>query len=383
MRARPIHITHIMPLIGTGGAQKQLYELIVNSDPAVATHEVLYYSDSPDDEAYKLYAAGGVKITRIPRNNKRPIKFVRTMAARIKQCNPDIVHCWLVSANFWGRLAAIWAGVKHIIVAWRNCDIWKPLGMKICEKLTINRVHHTANSFACANYIAEKIGIPSNRFTVIHNGIDPHKYDIDVERRQVFSGVSIPDGVKLITMVGRLEPQKNYPMLLRVAQKAKLIGLSVHFLIIGVGQMYYKLNEMARQLDVLDIVHFMGVRADIPQVLAASDIFLFTTNFEGFPNALLEAMAAGLPVITTNFAGADELVKDGINGRIVPVDDVQGAVKVLRDYLDDPDDARKIALAAQSFVRQEFSMQKMVKQTTALYRAILTGEYKAGESTGN
>jgi glycosyltransferase involved in cell wall biosynthesis len=360
-----------MPQIGVGGAERQLLELITHSDPASVRHEVLYYSDARDEVMLERYRSSGINFLRVHRNKKHPVRFLRDLSTAIRQAQPDIVHCWLVSANFWGRLAAIRAGVKHIIVAWRNCDIWKPLGMKICEKLTTNRVHHITNSFACANYISEKIGVPSSRFTVIYNGIDLHKYGIDADRRQVFSGVSIPDGVKIVTMVGRLAAQKNYPMLLRVAQKAKLKGLSAHFLIVGGGQMYDELNEMARQLDVLDIVHFMGIRTDIPQVLAASDIFLFTTNFEGFPNALLEAMAAGLPIVSTNFAGVDELVQNGITGLIVPIDDANAACDCIKSYIDNPTTAKTMGCAGQRFVNDRFAMRTMVEKTYAFYKSVL------------
>jgi glycosyltransferase involved in cell wall biosynthesis len=371
MLVRPIKVVHIMPQIGVGGAEGQLYELITHSDPSSVQHEVLYYSDTRDEVMLERYRSGGINFSRIPRNRKRPIRFLRDLSNAIRQSQPDIVHCWLISSNFWGRLAAIWAGVKHIIVAWRSRNIWKSLGMKICEKLTTNKVHHTANSFACASYIAEKLGISSNRFTVIYNGIDLDKYGIDVDRRQIFSGISIPDGAKIVTMVGRLGPEKNYPMLLRVAQKAKLKGLSAHFLIVGGGRMYDKLNEMARQLDVLDIVHFMGIRIDIPQVLAASDIFMFTTNFEGFPNALLEAMAAGLPIVSTNFAGVDELVQNGITGLIVPCDDANAAYDCLHSYIDNPAAAKTVGCAGKRFVNGRFAMQTMVEKTYAFYKKVL------------
>ena len=368
-----------MPQIGTGGAEKQLYALIVNSDPTVVTHEVLYFSDSRDDEAYKLYAAGGVKITRIPRNKKRPVKFVLEFAATIRECRPDIVHCWLFSGSIWGRWAALHAGVKNVLIAHRNCDLSYTLISRFLEMFTSRRVHYLANSRACGNYIGHRLGVSPGRFNIIYNGLRHEAFDIPSQRGELFGGLHIPDDAKIVTMVGRLMAQKNYPMFIRVARKAKLLNMPLHFVAVGTGSMKDGLTELATSLDVQDRVHFIGIRNDIPAILRSSDIFLFTTRYEGFPNAILEAMAAGLPVITTNFAGVDELVKDGVNGRIVAIDDVQGTVKALRDYLDDPNRAQRMTQAAQSFVRQEFSMQKMVKKTTALYKAILAGDCKAGE----
>ena len=83
--------------------------------------------------------------------------------------------------------------------------------------------------------------------------------------------------------------------------------------------------EEKSQLQINEIVHFLGLRHDIPQILKASDIFCFTTLFEGFPNALLEAMTMSLPIVTTDFEGVDELITDGINGRIVAMGDIDKA----------------------------------------------------------
>jgi glycosyltransferase involved in cell wall biosynthesis len=118
-------------------------------------------------------------------------------------------------------------------------------------------------------------------------------------------------------------------------------------------------------------VHFMGIRTDIPQVLAASDIFLFTTNFEGFPNALLEAMAAGLPIVSTNFAGVDELVQNGITGLIVPIDDANAACDCIKSYIDNPTTAKTMGCAGQRFVNDRFAMRTMVEKTYAFYKSVL------------
>jgi glycosyltransferase involved in cell wall biosynthesis len=365
---RPLNILHIMPQIGTGGAERQLYELIVHSNPDQMQHEVLYYSDSRDEECYKLYDRAGIKYTRVPRGKYHPLKFLRDFADQIRRRNPDVVHCWLVSGNFWGRLAAILAGGKCIVISWRNCDLWRSFGMWICERITAGRIHHLANSRACGNYIAKKLWISSARFTVIYNGLQIEKFNIPSQRKELFSHLSIPDNFKIITMVGRLMEQKNYPMLIQVAQKTKQMGLTLHYIVAGTGVLLDNLLEMARQLEVDDRVHFIGVRNDIPQILASSDIFLFTTNFEGFPNALLEAMAAKLPLVTTQFIGVDELVQDGRNGIIVPMDDADAAAAALRYYVDNPQKAKEYGKNAFRSVESAFSMGKMVEETEKFYR---------------
>lgn len=341
-------------------------------------HQVFYYSDAKDDEMLKAYRAKNIALTRVPRTKSHPVRFLRDFVKKIREQKPDIVHCWLVSGNFWGRLAAICASAKHIIVAWRNCVLWKPIGARLLERLTYGRAQHLANSRACAEFIAKRLWISPDKFTVIYNGLETGKFNLPDRRKELFAGLNIPEDYKIVTMVGRLMEQKNYPMLIRVAQKTKQMSLPLHFVIAGTGDLLNSLIEMSRRLEVDDRVHFIGVRNDIPQILAASDIFLFTTNFEGFPNALLEAMAASLPVITTNFAGVGELVENGVNGTIIPINDVNAAFAALKSYLDNPSKARLFAAAARASVEQRFPMQVMVNKTLQLYRNIISGNNEAG-----
>jgi glycosyltransferase involved in cell wall biosynthesis len=370
---QPIRVLHVMPQITIGGAERQLHALIVNSEPQVVTHEVLYYSDPQDSEGYRLYADAGIKFCRVPRNKKRPIKFLRDLSREIKKRKPDIVHCWLFSGNIWGRWAAILAGIKNIIVAYRVCDVWYPRISRVLEKLTTKRVHYSANSYACADFIGKKLGVSPDRFHVIYNGISLEKFEVSSKREKLSGELNIPKDAKIVTMVGRLTYQKNYPILLKVARKCKDKRLPYHFMIVGHGEKESELKELSRQLEVADIVHFLGLRLDIPEILKSSDIFCFTTLFEGFPNVLLEAMAAGLPIVTTNFGGVDELIENDVNGKTVAINDVDGACLALRSYLDYPELAGKYGKKARETVRQRFSMTGMVNNTVNYYRQILMG----------
>lgn len=367
---QPIKVLHIIPQIGIGGAETQLCMLIANSNPELTVHEVLYYGDSSDQRGYELYHKHGVNITRIPRSRRKPIQFLMNLKKEIHQRHPDIVHCWLVSGNFWGRLAAVLAGVQHIVVAWRNCDLWNPLGSKICEWLTTKKIHHLANSKACACYIAKRLRIPTNRFKVIHNGLDIQSFHVSSRKEKLFGHLNIPSDYKIVTMVGRLMAQKNYPMFIETVKKAKDAGLPLFFIVAGVGDLREELLSYCKQLNVEDKIAFIGLRDDVPNVLASSDIFLFTTAFEGFPNALLEAMAAGLPIVTTNFLGVDELIEQNINGKIVRMGEIDAAVDALKFYLDFPQKALEYGEKALKTVSNKYSIQNMVEETMTYYKNI-------------
>ncbi|MHC4525118.1 MAG: glycosyltransferase [Planctomycetota bacterium] len=363
-------VLHVIQQLGIGGAEKQLYELIVNSDPEVMTHEVLYYSDSLDTEAKKLYDGANIKTTRIPRNKKRPLKFLKDFAKEVKNSNAEIVHCWLFGANIWGRLAALMAGHKKIIVAYRGGALGYAPVMRMLELFTGSRVHHLANSRACANMTARRTGLKPDKFNVIYNGVDLKGFEVNSIRPQLCRDWSISSDAKIVTMVGRLTASKNYPMLLKLAQRAKAEKMNTHFLIVGHGEQENELKELAKTLDVHQGVHFLGLRHDVPAILISSDIFCYTTLFEGFPNALLEAMTAGLPIITTGFDGVDELITEGVNGTIVPFDEVDHAFEILKRYVANEELAKSLGAKAHEVVVSGFNVQHMVSETLQYYKKI-------------
>jgi L-malate glycosyltransferase len=364
-------ILHCIAQLGIGGAEKQLYELIVNTHDPSVSHEVMYYNDSLDTEAKRLYDQAGIRTIRVPRNSKHPLRFLRDFSALIKASHPDIVHCWLGGANVWGRLAALRAGHQRIIVAYRGGKVFYVPLMRVLECLTGRKVHHLANSRACAAMTARSFGLLPEKFDVIYNGVDLKRFEGDSIRVKLCSQYKIPENAPIVTMVGRLTASKNYPMLLQIAKRTKDHAMGVHFLIAGHGEEEQTLKDLAVQLGVGDIVHFLGLRHDVPVLLKSSNVFCYTTLFEGFPNALLEAMAAGLPIITTDFDGVDELVTDGINGKIVPIGRVDLALDALKHYIHDKETSLLHGRNSRQLTEAKFSVSSMVNTTMDYYRKLI------------
>jgi len=377
MPTRPIRIVHIMPQIGIGGAENQLRMLIAGSDEQVVSHDVLYYSDSFDTEGFRLYREAGVSLSRVPRSKKRPVKFLHDLAAAIKSRDPDIVHCWLFSGTIWGRWGAMRAGCKNIVLSYRSSYLGYPKTTawidRLSRCLSSANVHYLACSLACANAIAKQLRLPPSLFHVIYNGIDTNRFDAPAGdcHQRLLNQLGIADDKTVITMVGRLTRAKNYETVLNVAQRSRENGLSLHFLIVGHGEEEARLKNLARELDVQQMVHFLGLRTDIAEILCASDIFLFTSLWEGLPNTLLEAMAAGLPIVSTNFAAVDELIDNGENGTIVPMRDVNHIYAAVNNYLQNPDRARVFGEQARIKARQRFSIEQMVQNVMQFYGTIM------------
>jgi glycosyltransferase involved in cell wall biosynthesis len=371
-KARPIRILHVMPQIGIGGAETQLYELITRSSPDGMVHRVLCYSDSLEPEGLRLYKGGGIHLERVPRDKRHPIRFVRAMAEPMVAWTPDIVHCWLASGIIWGRLAALWAGIPRIIVAHRGINLPGVRLLRVLEKITGHRVVYAANSRAGARAVGEQLGVPAEHFNIVYNGVDVDRYGVGVGAAPIRQELRVPAKAKLVVTVGRLTPEKDYPMLLEVAHRCR--DLPLRFIIVGYGELREQLLALSTRLGVNDSVHFLDLRRDVPQILRAADLFCFTSRHEGFPNAILEAMASGLPIATTRFPSAEEVIEDGRSGLIVPAGDAEGMARALSKLLNHPAYAAGLARSARQQAEERFAMPRMVEETRRMYEGVLAGE---------
>jgi glycosyltransferase involved in cell wall biosynthesis len=145
----------------------------------------------------------------------------------------------------------------------------------------------------------------------------------------------------------------------------------VHFFIAGHGELEAHLKAQAREMGLESSVHFLGLRHDVPALLGAADVFCYTSRYEGFPNALLEAMAAGRPIITTWFDGVEDLVEPDRTARVVGQDDDAAAFAALAALLSDSAGAASLGRAARRAAESRFDMTHMVEATLDYYGRIM------------
>ena len=372
MAASPPRIVHVIPQIGIGGAEMQLCRLISGTPAGRAEHRVLFYSDSLDEQGFQVYRDSGIVLTRVARGSGGSPAFLWRLTKAVTERRPDIVHCWLPSAAFWGRWAATLAGAKRIVLAIRNTHIDLVPLLRISRLADGGRIRYLVNSTATAEAVTRLIGAPPERTTVIWNGIDLRERPSTALRESLLQRYGCPPGTWVVLTVGRLTAIKNYPMLLRVAARCRG-RLPVHFFVVGHGDLEVDLKNLANQLNVSDTVHFLGLRRDVSALLGAADLFCYTSRYEGFPNALLEAMEAGRPIVTTRFAGVEDLISPGLDARVVDLDDDEAAFQEVRTLLEDPAAAARLGAAARRTVEERFTTERMVEATLAYYNRIMSG----------
>jgi len=183
--------------------------------------------------------------------------------------------------------------------------------------------------------------------------------------------LGVPGDQRLVVMVAHLRPEKNYAMFVRCGARMRRDRRDVTFVSLGSGPMEAQLTEQAGSLGARHDVRFLGERADVPSWLAAADLFCLTTNREAFPNSVLEAMAAGLPIVTTPFSSLDELTGGRDLVVTVPFDDDEAMARELAALLDDPARRRRLGEEARSWVRERYTWDRLVREMESFYEGLM------------
>lgn len=369
---RKIAVLHIIEQLGIGGAERQLLGMLQRFDHDRFAHSVCYYSRLPDSMD-DMFRACGVPVLFVDKHGMSPWSFFRELRRVIKRISPDIVHTWMYSANFWGRWAAVTCGVKRIIASERSEVRSSHIIERWSERLLRQRTQWLANSRLGALSMERYLGIAADSVRIVPNAVELPMCDRTAARHEIREELGLSDAMMLVVMVARIRPEKNYPMFVRVASRVCQRRADVVFVGIGAVDQLVELKPLIESLDMTDRVRFTGERHDVHRWLAAGDVFCFTTNYEGFPNAILEAMLAGLPIVTTAFASVGEILPGPEYGVTVPLNDDERMAAEIVHLLDDPGLRSQLGQAAQAFVRDRFTWAKLVETMEQLYSDLLTG----------
>jgi len=378
---RPRVVAHVIATLGVGGAEKQMVLLLRELDrrrfrPVVAcTTRAGPLLDALRDAEVEVAILG-------KRGPVDPLLLWR-LRAWMRRLQPDLIHTWMFTANTWGRLAAWFAGAPPVIAAERCVDLWKtPLHRGLDRLLARRSPRVLANSQAVARFLVQREGIPEERVRVIPNGLDP----ADAERLRprdaaeasaLRRALGLPEGAVVVGDVSRLDAKNDLLSWTEVVARLAARFPSLAAVLVGgassrVERRYARRLEAAlRERGLLGRVRLLGARRDLENVLPALDLFLHTSVMEGFPNCIMEAMAAGLPVVATRAGGTDELVVEGTTGRLAAVGDVAALAEAAAALLVDPERRRRMGEAGASRVREEFGARRMVEATEMIYDEVL------------
>ena len=357
-------VLYVITELDVGGAENALCELATRLDRKTFEPEVACLAGE-GPLADRLRSAG-VPVHLLGARGKWDVRVLWRLRRLLGRF--DLVHSFLFHANMVARLAAIGSGVRAVLSAARVAERSRPRRRR-AECWT----HRLVDAEVCvSNGVRDYLGaggFPREKLAVVPNGVDVERF---ARRDAAFKKhLGIEPDTPLVTTIGRLHEQKGIDYFLRAAASVRHSRPDCHFLVVGHGPLEDALKAIARQFHLDGHVTFLGLCDDVPAVLAATDVFVLASLWEGMPNAVLEAMAAGLPVVATRVEGTVDLIDDGKTGVLVMPRDVPGLVSAVLRLLDDPRRAEQLGAAAQAHVRAHFTLETMVARHEQLYARLL------------
>ena len=364
MTEEKITIWYLAGGLGIGGTGRTRVELWNNLDREKFDFRVFTLTDKvPLAE----YLDDDISVTVLDAKSKADMRVPMKFAAKVRRHEPDILQSQLFFDNTVARVAGL-ANNNTTVITGIRCVPDNPQWVRslINRSLVSLSDHIVSNSKAGANLAVDRGADPSN-VSVIYNGRDLDVYKTAQASPKLWSELNIPESATVVGNVGRLITRKGHYDLLEAWPDVVASYPDTHLLIVGGGPEENGLVQMIRDLGIEESVTIAGYRNDVPELLDLMDVFVFPSHFEGLPGALLEAMGAGLPIVTTPVDGNSELVVDEKSGLHVPAKSPGQLTAGVIRLLEDSRLTKRLAMNAQTRAFEKFSTDRMVQKFQGLY----------------
>ncbi|MCA9498452.1 MAG: GT4 family glycosyltransferase PelF [Saprospiraceae bacterium] len=365
-----------------GGPDKTILLSAEKHDPARVTVVVAYVRDVRDHEFRITQKAGekGLTYYEIPEKGKLDLSVISALRDIVHRHDINLIHGHDYKSDFFAYLVKLLLRKRKLAVI-STAHAWVMLGprgtfYRWLDLFLMKRFDHLIAVSEATKEEMVSTGVPKSMITMIHNAIDtkawaPIVADSMTFRKELGIGKEYP----VIGYVGRIMPEKDLETWLRAAALVVKQFKEVRFLLIGEGSegsnTLSQLVELAKELGIADRVIFPGYRSILQPVYAAFDLFVLSSRREGLPNSILEAMAMGLPVVTTDVAGAKELVVNEKTGIVVPQGNVNELAKAMIRILEDKPTRLQMGQAGRMRIENQFAFSKRLECVEDLYENVL------------
>lgn len=365
----PMVVAHILSSFGQGGQERVAVDLARLQ--RLSGHQVLAFSIAPGPEGpvSSAFRAAGVFAETVAKGPRVDPSLPVRLAAHLRSHHVNVVHTHNPHALIYGAPAARLAGAvvvhsKHGM----NPDTSRRLWLRRAAARMVDAYVTVTPTLAKA--AVDQGDCDPSRLHVVPNGIDVLRFaPNEAQRRKIREELAIPDGAWVVGTVGRLAKEKDQALL--VDAMAPLLRATQHLVIVGDGPERDALRARVDRSPGREYVHLLGNRDDVESVLAAFDAFALTSRTEGLPLVLLEAMATGLPVVSTAVGGIPDLLKDGVTGFLVPAGEREPLADRLRLLSMERALSQNVGDAGRREVLQRHGVDRMAREYVALYESIL------------
>ena len=370
---KKIKILYLTTSSNIGGVEQIILALVkdINRDqfhievctlsPKGALHEEL------DNLKVKNYSLGIIKKSWV----YIPIAFYR-LYRLLKKENYEILNTWLFHASVVSVFVTKFVKIACIIESRQYADFMYKYNLKVKQILDRIASHGVDHIIACSDAAKEILvnyeKVDTRKITVIYNGTSINKFRLQniKQRQQMRENLKVVDKI-VLTFTAHLRPEKGHKYLLEALSVIRIQYPHIYLLLIGDGVLRDELEALTRQLNIENNVRFLGYRADIPDLLSATDIYVHSSVNEGFGIAIIEAMAVGLPVVATNVGGIPEIIINDVNGMLVPPENPQALADAISELIEHPDKRKILSDKGRQHVEVTFTNQIMAKKYMGIY----------------
>jgi glycosyltransferase involved in cell wall biosynthesis len=371
----PHHVFFLLDSFMLGGTETQAVELARRLDPS--RYQVTLGCLRSEGPLLDRLKESLVKVVEVGMgrgiDSPSGMLGVLRLARLFRKERIEILHAHDLWSNLVGMAAAMLARVPVTITSQRDLSHGEWYGTYRRRILRFFQGRSSivlTNAKAIRDGLITNDGLPEQKVCVVYNGVDLQRFqNTKSNRESLFPGSA---GKKLVVLVGNMISKvKGHPDLISAATSIVKLHPETRFVLVGEGAMRSEFEAQAEAAGVKPNFLFLGRRADVPEILACCDIAVLPSLAEGMPNAVLEYMAAGIPVIASALGGNLEVIEDGVSGLLVPSQHPKALSEALNRLLSDDQLASRVAEAARERVVQRFSFEHLVEEVDALYTRLL------------
>jgi glycosyltransferase involved in cell wall biosynthesis len=367
-----LKVLHVINTLSAGGAERHLLNLSRELRRRGVEVVIACLRETvPGSRSLRPeFEREGARVVDLEATDRFAWRFLARVPGLIQRERPDILHTHLPRADIGGVL---WRRLGHLPWVCSVHDIhsasWDPTwAIPLVSRLWRRADHVIAISEAVSAWLEQECRVPAARTTAIHYGIETQPFQAPARPQARTLG-------PIIGVVGRLEPRKGHETLIRAMPAVLARFPNASLRIAGHDHQGYEstLKRLVAELSLGERVTFVGYEHDVPRFLADVDVFALASRAEGFGQAVIEAMASGLPVVVSKLAPFDEIVRDGQSGRLAEVDSPAAFAEAICAVAADPAAASRMSVAARQRVIDAFSVEEMTNRTLEIYRQVCPG----------
>ena len=367
-----IRILHLTETAGPGGAEMLMVRLVERLGEKYESKVGLIKDGWLAAEMKKRH----VPVLLLENGGSGHVTLIRELVSTIRREKIDLIHSHEFLMNTYGAVASILSGVPQLATVHGRQYYGDRLRRRAMYRALSRRSCLVAVCEATKEYLVQRVGVAPRRVRVVHNGVNVEEVGRGEDSRM---GSGASQRVQTICTVGRLSRVKNHSDLLVAVRELINKWPDLQLLVVGRGRLEGVLKQQVMELGLAQNVCFAGHLENLREVWPRVDVFVLPSLSEGLPLSLLEAMAAGVPVVATRVGGVGEAIEDGKTGLLVPPGDRQALAEGIMKLLDDRTLARQMGKSAQETVVRRFSLTQMVQAYQGIYADLLREKNGRGQ----